>query len=183
MNKQAHSLKPFLPAFVFIVAIVSIYVIGQSTLFKDSKGLEDVDQKAEVGFVAPDFAIKDVYGSQAPFSYLYQKKPVLLIFWSTWCPYCAQELPDLITFSNTYQDKIQVVLVISGESEQAVKTYISQKNIIFLASLDSSRAIWQLYDVKGTPHHFLINTSGEIIAAYPGMVSSRIFENMILQIR
>ncbi|MDA2922800.1 TlpA family protein disulfide reductase [Patescibacteria group bacterium AH-259-L07] len=176
------SLKPFFPVAIFVVIIVGIYIFGSSALFKGSKDLE-VEQKADVGFIAPDFVIKDVHGLEAPLSLIYSKRPVLLIFWSTWCPYCAQELPDLVQFNNIYKDDIQVILVISGESKQVVEKYVSDKNITFLASLDTSRAIWQLYNVKGTPHHFLINRAGEIIKNLPGLFLLPGLERLMVNIR
>lgn len=176
------SLKPFLPVAIFIVIIIGIYIFGQSVLFKDRNDLE-AGQKVDVGFIAPDFVIKDVRGLEAPLSFIYSNRPVLLIFWSTWCPYCAQELPGLLQFNNIHKDDIQVILVMSGESKQVVGKYVSDKGITFLASLDTSRAIWQLYNVKGTPHHFLINRAGEIIKNLPGLLSLRVLENIAINIR
>ncbi|MDA2936446.1 TlpA family protein disulfide reductase [Patescibacteria group bacterium AH-259-L05] len=182
MDKKAYSFKPFLPAVIFIIIIVGIYIFGQNALFKDSKD-RDSGQRADVGFIAPDFVIKDVHGLEAPLSLIYSSRPVLLIFWSTWCPFCTQELPDLVQFNNIYKDDIQVILVISGESKQVVEKYVSDKNITFLASLDTSRAIWQLYNVEGTPHHFLINRAGEIIKNRPGLFSLPGLERLMVNIR
>lgn len=164
------SLKPFLPVFIFILVIIGIYIIGQGILNPSDKVSGSTNQKPIVGSVAPDFVIKDVYGSQIPLSFVYEKRPVLLIFWSSWCPYCAQELPDLLTFGSTYKGEIQVILIMSGENKQVVEKYISDKNIPFLSSLDTDRVLWQLYEVSGTPSHFLIDTAGEIITTHPGML-------------
>lgn len=177
MGKTTY-LKPFLPVFIFILVIIGIYVVGQSAFNPLGKGMKSANQWSGIGSTAPDFVIKDIYGSQAPLSFIYQKKPVLLIFWSTLCPYCAQELPGLLAFGNKYSGSIQIILIMSGESKQAVESYVSNKNIPFVSSLDTNRAAWQLYEVKGTPSHFLINTSGEIIVNNPGALSYQRLEDI-----
>lgn len=182
MSKQIHSSRPFSLVVIFIIIIIGIYAIGRGVLNNKSKD-NYAKIETDVGFVAPDFVIKDVYGLEVPLSKVYQARPVFLIFWSSWCPYCAQELPNLLTFGNTYQDYIQVVLVMSGESKQTIETYRSNKNIPFVTALDTSREIWQLYNVLGTPHHFVINTQGKIIENRPGILSLSMLENIAINVR
>ena len=106
------------------------------------------------------------------------KSPFFLVFWATWCGYCKQELPDLKAFTQEYQNEIEVLAVASGESREIIKDYIKENNINFSMVLDEDRKIWNQYFVRGTPSHFLISSSGEIIALRPGLASKENLENM-----
>src|SRR5258708_2643031 len=54
--------------------------------------LEADDRKRE----HPEFTLKDLFGKAWTFSEL-RGKVVLVNFWSTWCPPCRKEMPDLQT--------------------------------------------------------------------------------------
>ena len=172
---------------VLIIVLLVIFVFarfGRDLLFKDQVELlkKDILFTAQTGSLAPDFIIKDVGGTQAPLSFFYTKKPVLLIFWSTLCPFCAQELPDLNLFNQTYQDKVIVIAVASGESKQTIKKYIQNNKVNFLISLDLERTVWKNYLAIGTPHHFLIAQDGKILANQAGRQTIDQLESMLRRV-
>ena len=105
-----------------------------------------------------------------------------MVFWDTWCGYCAKEKDDLKTFTKRYQDKIQVLAVDSGEPKQTIRDYIGKENINFLILLDEQRKIWNQYLIRGTPSHFLIDKQGKIITMRPGLASLADLETMLSMI-
>lgn len=170
---------------VFSVYIISILNFSLSTPqddglsvisdFKDSSG----KGAPRINALAPDFVSEDVFGNKITLSDYRGKKPVLLVFWATWCGVCAQELEDLKTFTQKHQDKIQVVVVDSGEPKGTIRDYIRQKNINFLMLLDEQKKIWNQYLVRGTPSHFLIDKEGIIVTLQPGLASLGNLETML----
>ena len=148
----------------------------QVSLSPDSKGIE-------IGSFAPDFASEDVFSTKVSLSDFQDKKPVLLIFWATWCGQCAKELPSLKTFTKRYQDKIQVLVVDSGETKQTIKDYIQEKNTNFLILLDEERKIWNQYLIRGTPSHFLIDKEGKIVTLRPGLAGLSDLETMLTMVK
>lgn len=135
-----------------------------------------------INSLAPDFAAYDTNGNKIVLSSFRNQKPVLIIFWATWCGYCAKELPGLKIFTQRYQDKIQIIAVDSGESKQTIKDYIQEKDINFLIVLDENRKIWNQYLIRGTPSHFLIDKKGKIITLRPGLASLADLEIMLSMI-
>lgn len=132
-----------------------------------------------VGVMAPDFTSEDVDGNKISLSDFRNKKPILLVFWATWCGVCAKELPDLKVFTAKYKNEIQVIAPDSGESRETLKNYIKEKDVNFLILLDEDRKIWNQYLVRGTPSHFLIDSQGKIVTLRPGLALLGDLETMI----
>ncbi len=131
--------------------------------------------KDDGSLFAEDFTTSDIYGSQFNLVVAYSEKPVLLIFWATWCGFCAKELEDLKTFYQQHQDEITIAILPSGEVQQTIVEYVIKENINFSVLLDEQKEIWNQYGVRGTPSHFLIDKQGEIITLWPGLAT---LENM-----
>lgn len=142
---------------------------------------QDTNEKSkpQINALAPDFVSEDVFGDKIALSAFRGKKPVLLVFWATWCGQCAKELPDLKVFNQKYYNDIQVIAVDSGEPKETIKDYIQEKDINFLILLDEQRKIWNQYLVRGTPSHFLISKDGKIITMRPGTASLADLETML----
>ncbi len=191
-KKSFRKIKTIFWCLVIILVVVGGYkILSKSPLM--SPVTEDVSiqgksinisEKAssQINTLAPDFVSEDVYGNKFALSYFQGEKPVLLIFWATWCGYCAKELPDLKIFTKRYQDLIQVIAVTSGETRQTIKEYIQEKDINFLILLDEQRKIWNQYLVRGTPSHFLIDKEQKIITMRPGLASMANLEIMLSMI-
>lgn len=136
-------------------------------------------EKPQIDSLAPDFISEDVFGKRVALSDFRNQKPVLLIFWATWCGYCAQELPDLKTFTQKHQAQVQVLAVASGETKPTIKEYIQEKEVNFTILLDEQKEIWNTYLVRGTPAHFLIDQEGKIITLIPGLATMSDLEIML----
>lgn len=186
-------LKVFFVIFIFVIAGFALYQFflqppqpltrqenqTQSEENNKSSVLERLFPKAlEVGDFAPDFVSEDVYGNKISLSDFRGKIPVLLVFWATWCGYCAKELPDLKAFTQEHQNEIQVIAVSSGEPKETIKDYIEKEDVNFLMVLDEDRKVWNTYLVRGTPSHFLVATSGKIVSLRPGLASREDLEIM-----
>lgn len=148
------------------------------------ESLEDFQaDNLQIDSLAFDFVAEDVDGNKISLSDFRNQKPVLLIFWATWCGYCAQELPDLKTFTKKHENEIQVITVASGESKETIKNYIREKEVNFLMLLDETKKIWNQYLVRGTPSHFLIDKEGKIVTLRPGLSLLKDLETMFSMLK
>lgn len=170
---------------VVILGVIGGYKILSNLVQGQSIGTPERNEKInpQVNAPAPDFVSEDVFGNKIALSSFRGKKPVLLIFWATWCGYCAKEKDDLKTFTKRYQDKIQVLAVDSSEPRQTIRDYIEKENINFLMLLDEQRKIWNQYLIRGTPSHFLIGKDGELISLRPGLASLADLETMLTMVK
>lgn len=191
-KKSSQKIKIILWCLVIIFGVVGIYKVLSSSSLTNSvtKGdsiqgqLINIIEKTnpQINSLAPDFALEDIFGDSVSLSSFRGGKPVLLVFWATWCGYCAEELPDLKIFTQRYQDKIQIIAIVSSEPKQTIKDYIEKKDINFLILLDEKREIWNQYLVRGTPSHFLISKNGRIVTLRPGLSSLADLEIMLSMI-
>ena len=59
-------------------------------------------------------------------------KVVLVNFWATWCPPCRKEMPDLDALYRRFKDQGFVILAISDEEADKVKTLsVRAKMLLF----------------------------------------------------
>lgn len=135
-----------------------------------------------IGAIAPDFTTTNIFGNPVSLSDFRGQRSVLLIFWATWCGYCAKELPDLKAFVPSYQDQIQVLVIPSRETKDTVSQYAQDNNINFPLLLDERGDIWDTYLARGTPSHFLIDKQGKIVTLWPGLASSDDLETLMTMI-
>lgn len=169
------------PAIWFLIIVV---ILGGLAFYKFFSNFSSEDQRIkgeeskeeaftapEIGALAPDFVLEDTSGNKITLSDFRGKKPVLLVFWATWCKFCDEELPYLNSFFETNKDQLEVFAIVSGEAHWAVKEYIENKGVKFPILLDDKRSVWKKYLARGTPAHFLVDLEGRVVASIPGFAS------------
>jgi peroxiredoxin len=98
-----------------------------------------------------------------------QGKPVLLIFWATWCPPCRSELAHLQEgVIDRYGDSITVLPISRGEKREVVEGYISKMGYTFAVGLDSDQSIYRQYASNYIPRCFVIDAKGKVLYAGVG---------------
>lgn len=187
-KKSFWKLKVWIFIFIFVTASFGFYqlAVGGNSAQKQAGEKSQASildtifgGGIKIGDLAPDFTSEDVYGNRVSLTDFQGEKPVLLVFWATWCGYCAKELPDLKVFAEEYQDEVKVIAVPSGENKETIRDYIQEKDVNFLMLLDQEKEIWNKYLARGTPSHFLISSQGKIITLRPGLASKEDLEIMM----
>ncbi len=189
-NKKSSFWKINAPLLAIALSLIILIIAKSATVAKTKEQPLSADQSTEtvaesptegiqIDSLAPDFTSEDINGNQISLSDFRGQKPVLLVFWATWCGYCAQELPNLKTFTQKHQDDIQVIAISSGEVKNTIVNYVKEKDINFMMLLDEQKKIWNSYLIRGTPSHFLIDQQGKIFTLMPGLASLDNLETML----
>ena len=93
---------------------------------------------------------------------------MLVLFWSTWCKPCTEDLPQLRELYQTYQSKGVEFLGVNLDTEESAilpylhKHKVSWKHIHEVGGLDSSIA--ELFGIISLPTMFLVNKKGIVIS-------------------
>ncbi|MBP7886272.1 MAG: redoxin domain-containing protein [Candidatus Marinimicrobia bacterium] len=121
-----------------------------------------------IGTVAPSFYASVLDGSDFFLSHKVgakahpnEKAPVILVFFTTFCIPCRQEIPFLDSLRIEYP-QIAFYLVNVGEEPQIVKEYIQRMNYKMPVLLDRYGQVAKRYQASITPTLVGINVIGQI---------------------
>lgn len=121
---------------------------------------------SQVGDKAIDFTTIDLDGKQVSLQTDYiGKKPVLLVFWATWCPNCFREIPDLIKFNDKFGEDFPILAINIGMNDtvEKVKEYREKHNLKHQFIFDEGGVISKSYQVIGTPTQIIVAADGNIM--------------------
>ena len=123
---------------------------------------------AAIGTTAPDFTVSD--GSRNITLSQLRGKPVLLVFWATWCPPCVQETPALVALQQQMGSKVTVFAVSMDEDEAAYKNFTAKHMPGILTARDGEHKSSAAYGTFAYPETFLIDAKGKIMRKFIGPV-------------
>lgn len=111
--------------------------------------------------LAPNFILKDLNQESVELAGFKGKKPVVLLFWTTWCPYCQKALRNLgQSITDLDKEGIAVLPVNSGEPSAKVARFVKNNGLTFRVLLDSESSVSEAYNVYGVPVYFLVDKKG-----------------------
>lgn len=113
---------------------------------------------------APNFKLRDISKVSVALESYKNKKPVLLFFWTTWCPYCRKELK---TLNENYQDLIkdgwEVLAINIGEHADKVAGFLKTRDLSFKVLLDEDTLVANSYTILGVPTFVVVDKKGNIV--------------------
>jgi peroxiredoxin len=120
----------------------------------------------EVGRQAPDFALRGAYGGEYRLD-SFRGRPVLLVFWTTNCGFCRQELNILDgLYLEAAHNGVEITCVNLGDLNGAREV---MRPIHLLNLVDADGSVAQSYGVSGVPKLVLIGADGKIKRSASGM--------------
>ncbi len=126
-----------------------------------------------VGELAPAFALPTVNTEEGALALDdLRGQPVLLSFWTTWCPFCRRQAPVLVEAYARYRDQgVQFVGINVKEGRAPVENYLAQEGMTYPVVLDQSGATAQAYQVRGFPTTYFLDAAGRVVARHVGQLS------------
>jgi peroxiredoxin len=113
---------------------------------------------------APDFVLKDLNDRQFRLSDYRGKRPVLLIFSTTWCSFCEAEIPRLKSLHAAYASRgLEMVNVDIQESKTRVARFVARHQLPYRTVLDEDGTVSGIFEVRGVPTLTLIDKNGMIV--------------------
>lgn len=152
----------------------------------DNEDDHDHDHEVEEG-MAPDLFYHEKDGSHGLLKNLageevsledYEGKVVFLSFWTTWCTYCKQQMPDVQRVHEEMDDVVVIAVNVNESKEQAEK-YMEEGGYTFEVVLDTTGEVAQNYLVSGFPTSYTIKEDGSISHFFGGMLTSDAMDEMI----
>ena len=111
-----------------------------------------------------DFLLRTPDGRPVALKPLLGKKPVLLVFWATWCPTCIGTIPKLNSLhAGPSGGKVQVLGLDYMETPEKVSAAVRSNGIRYPVLLDENGKVARAYGVFGIPAYILIDRTGRIV--------------------
>jgi len=116
------------------------------------------------GELAADFTLLDLENKAVSLSH-FKGKPIILFFWTTWCPYCREELKQLNALQAEFAKSNTEVLAINiEEPTEKVQRFILNNPVYYKVLLDRDATLSEDYGVMGVPTYVFINKDRRIVA-------------------
>jgi thiol-disulfide isomerase/thioredoxin len=135
-------------------------------------------EKEDQARAQADFTLTDLQGKSWTLKAL-QGKVVLVNFWATWCPPCRKEMPDLDSLYRRFKDQGLIILSISDEEADKVKSYLAEKPVTYPILLDPGRKVNDLFRINGIPKSFVYDRNGKLVAQSIDMRTQKQFLGML----
>ena len=164
-SNKNNKIKTFIGIGAFAV-LIAIAVFAYDFLQTGENAPHETPQNP-----APDFTILDAENNEVRLSDFFGK-PIVLNFWTTWCPACVAELP---VFENMYHemgDEVHFLKVnlLDGtrETREDVDSFMAERNLTFSVYFDTTGEASDAYGVRGIPMTFFIDAEGQLVAGIQG---------------
>lgn len=133
---------------------------------------QDLNDKIEVGQVAPDFKLNDPKtGEEVKLSF-YRGKTVLLFFWASWCPYCKMAYKPKGSMNKLSQEVVDandpgLVLINIGTSiddtAETQEAFFKSNEVKAISTHDEGNKLESTYGILGVPTCVVIGKDGKIL--------------------
>lgn len=118
-----------------------------------------------IGTIAPDFN----WGDNKQLSTINTHKNYIIVFWSTSCSHCVEQLPEVHSFLKKYKD-IQVIAIAlekdAKEWDRLIPSLSDWEHVLGLGKWENSIA--RSYHIESTPSYVIVDTNKKIVALPEG---------------
>jgi len=97
---------------------------------------------------------------------LYGRKPVVLVFWATWCGPCLKEIPAIRTLAKEFGDKVQFIGVsvdtakTPEELDRLVRGAMTKHGIDYTVAIDTDRSLSKRFKITAIPMIYGVDLKG-----------------------
>jgi thiol-disulfide isomerase/thioredoxin len=135
---------------------------------------------ATVGQVAPDFEVEN-FETKEPIilSSLIEgdDRPIVINLMASWCGPCRAEIPELSAFADANPGII--VLGVGVDDRLAdFELFIAEVQPTYLVGFDEG-AMREKYPTFGLPATYFLNSDGEIVEVFNGILDRELLEGMV----
>ncbi len=123
-----------------------------------------------------DFTVYDYKNNKVTLSdKLAEGKPVIFNYWTTWCPYCLEEMPDFEDVYKEYRDRVSFMMIdVNGGGNDTIpeaKKYIEEMGYTFPVYFDTDLSAAYAYGVGSFPTTGIIDTEGNLYYCQAGTLT------------
>jgi thiol-disulfide isomerase/thioredoxin len=132
-----------------------------------------------VGQTPPAVTIQDLDGNAVDLARWVGKRPLLVEFWATWCPICAELLPKIEMAHKKYGDRVDflVVAVAVNESPNTVRRHLTRHPMPFTFLWDVNGNATRAFQAPATSYVAVLDARGTVV--YTGVGADQDIEKAL----
>ncbi|MFC0033091.1 TlpA family protein disulfide reductase [Micromonospora chaiyaphumensis] len=111
-------------------------------------------------------------GSPVALADLWADRPVVLVFFTSWCTLCADRQAALSELARRHRDEVVLVGVATGDRPEDVQGYLREHRVEYPVVLDADGTIWRSYAVREPPAVVVVAKGGALLRGWPGGVDA-----------
>ena len=104
------------------------------------------------------YALKDIDNKVVAFSQ-YKKRPLVVVFWGTWCPICKLEAPNLEKLSKQYN---LLSIAVNSDTDEKIKAYMAEHQLSYRVINDANGILAKKFNIAAYPTTLIYNAKGEL---------------------
>ena len=129
-----------------------------------------------------DFTLQDLNGNSFTLSNNLGK-PILLCFFLSTCPHCANEVSHLNAVYNKYKDSNNLLVIGIGIGTfEKINEFAQTNTIQYPVLVDQNQKVADLYNVSAVPHNVFIDRRGKIVREKIGEMNQAELEQYLQEI-
>lgn len=148
---------------IFIIAVLVLlyppsreWFMGKIAFSPSIKSEDKIEQLKSTNWQLKNIKTEEVVNFKD-----FENKVVFINFWATWCPPCRAEMPMIQDLYNTYNGKIEFVMV-TNENWEKVNTYFTKNSYDLPAFNSLSTPPKNFTETNSIPASYLIDKKGQI---------------------
>lgn len=118
--------------------------------------------KLAVGDQAPDWILANQAHENISYYHDSADQKTVLLFWATWCPYCAALMPELEKLRAELDDPNIKFYALNIWEDSDPQSYMEKSGFGFTLILDADN-VAKRYGVSGTPGLFVVDADKKIL--------------------
>jgi len=132
-----------------------------------------------VGQTPPAVTLESLNGDSVALSQWIGKKPVIVEFWATWCPICAELLPRMEAAKQKFGDRVEfiVVAVAVNQSRNTVRRHLERHPMPFTFLWDGNGAAVRAFQAPATSYIAVLDDKGRVV--YTGVGADQEIESAL----
>lgn len=126
----------------------------------------------ESALAAPEFELPLLSGEVLDAPSAWAERPMVLVFFETWCEICLDRQPGINELAAQYEDIVLFVGIADLSEEDDVRGYVSDNDVAYPVGIDESGEIWLDYAAEEPPLVTLVAKGGRVVRGWPGGIDA-----------
>ncbi len=123
----------------------------------------------DVGDQLPAFTGEDMDGKPVDLGAVIGKKPVMLVFWASWCSNCKTEISEINELVGKYQKQGMEFISINvgmNDTEEKARQYIKDYKITYPVVFDKTGALSEKYQIPQVLTVLVARKDGKVVMKF-----------------